>query len=91
MTADIEHQDPVESRLEAHTAHTFRFCCADRRPPGPVGPAARARILAQSASTWRSTWAAAYPSPLCDEHPKKTTTAQAANPTSDGPSEVAIN
>jgi hypothetical protein len=27
----------------------------------------------------------------CDEHPKKMTAAQAANPTSDGPSEVAIN
>jgi hypothetical protein len=29
--------------------------------------------------------------PSCDEHPKKMTAAQAANPTSDGPSEVAIN
>jgi hypothetical protein len=27
----------------------------------------------------------------CDEHPQKMTAAQAANPTSDGPSEAAIN
>jgi hypothetical protein len=28
---------------------------------------------------------------LCDEHPRKMTADQAANPTSDGPSDVAIN
>jgi hypothetical protein len=28
---------------------------------------------------------------VCDEHPKKMTAGQAANPTSDGPSEVATN